>query len=123
MTGLAIREACEADVAAVLRAYAEAGIDHGDSFTVEEARPHFAALRSYPYYKVFVAEADGALAGTYSLIILDNLAKRGAKSAVVEDVAVLPAHQGAGVGRAMMEHAREQCRAGRQLTGGIPRRG
>jgi len=29
---------------------------------------------------------------------------------VVEDVAVLPAWQGHGIGRAMMEHARAQCR-------------
>jgi GNAT superfamily N-acetyltransferase len=111
MTELAIREASEADLPAILRAYNEAGLDHGDAFTVEEARPHFAALRRYPYYKVFVAEADDMLVGAYALIILDNLAKRGAKSAVVESVAVLPAHQGGGVGRAMMEHAREQCRA------------
>jgi len=111
MKGLAIREALETDLPAILGVYKKAGLDHGDSFTAEEARLHFAALRRYPYYKIFVAEADGKLAGVYSLVILDNIAKRGAKSAVAESVAVLPAHQGAGVGRAMMEHARELCRA------------
>jgi GNAT superfamily N-acetyltransferase len=58
---------------------------------------------------VFVAETDGTVAGTYALIILDNLAKRGARAGVVEDVAVLPVFQGRGIGRAMMEHAREEC--------------
>src|SRR5262245_9213861 len=111
MTKLAIREASEADLPAILHAYIEAGIDHGDSFTPEEARSPFAVLQDYPYYKVFLAEADGAVVGTYALIILDNIAKRGAKSGLVESVAVLPDHQGEGVGRAMMEHAREQCRA------------
>jgi GNAT superfamily N-acetyltransferase len=111
MTPVEIREAGDADLGDILRAYTEAGIDGGASFTIDEAREHFARLRQYPSYRIFVAAADGAFAGTYALIILDNLAKRGARAGVVEDVAVLPAAQGRGVGRAMMEHARAECRA------------
>jgi GNAT superfamily N-acetyltransferase len=111
MTPVEIREATEADVADLLRAYREAGIDGGLAFTAEEARAQFARFRQYPSYRFFMAHVDGAFAGTYALIILDNLAKRGAKAGVVEDVAVLPAFQGRGVGRAMMEHARAECRA------------
>jgi len=107
---MTIREAGDADLPDILRAYAESGIGGGGEYTVEEARAQFAVLRRYPFYRVFVAEAEGAFAGTYALIILDNLNKRGAKAAVVEDVAVLPEFQGRGVGRAMMEHARELCR-------------
>jgi GNAT superfamily N-acetyltransferase len=110
MSEIVIREASEADLGAVLRAYDEADIGGGVSFTVDEAREHFARLREYPSYRVFVAETDGTVAGTYALIILDNLAKRGARAGVVEDVAVLPAFQGRGIGRAMMDHAREECR-------------
>ena len=109
MTPVAIREAGEADLADILRAYAEAGIDNGATFTPEEAREHFARFRDYPSYRIFVAEMGGAIVGTYGLLIMDNLAKRGARSGVVEDVAVLPAWQGHGIGRAMMEHARAQC--------------
>jgi GNAT superfamily N-acetyltransferase len=111
MTPVEIREAAESDLADILGAYSEAGIDGGAAFSVEEAREHFARLRQYPSYRVFVAVAGGSFAGTYALILLDNLAKRGAKAGVVEDVAVLPAVQGRGVGRAMMEHARAECRA------------
>lgn len=110
MEEIVIREAGENDLAAVLRAYEAAGIGGGVSFTVDEAREQFAKLRKYPSYRVFVAEADGVIAGTYALIILDNLAKRGARAGVVEDVAVLPDRQGRGIGRAMMDHAREECR-------------
>jgi len=106
-----IREAADFDLPAILRAYDESGIGGDSAFTVDEAREQFALLRRYPSYRVFVAEADGVFAGTYALIVLDNLNKRGAPAAIVEDVAVLPAFQGRGVGRAMMEHAREQCRA------------
>ena len=111
MTPVEIREAAEADVADLLRAYRDAGIDSGLAFTVDEAREQFARFRLYPSYRFFVAAVDGVFAGTYALIVLDNLAKRGAKAGVVEDVAVLPAFQGRGVGRSMMEHARAECRA------------
>jgi GNAT superfamily N-acetyltransferase len=127
VVGIAIREAVEADLAEVLRLYKEAGIDSGSSFTPEEAREHIALLRGYPYYKIFVAEVDGAIDGTYALIILDNLGKRGARAGVVEDVAVDPRRQGQGIGRALMEHALEQCRAAgcykMTLSSGLPREG
>jgi GNAT superfamily N-acetyltransferase len=111
MGEVTIREAVEGDLAGILHAYSSAGIDGGQSFTVEEAREHFARFRAYPNYRLFVALAVGTVAGTYALLILDNLAKRGAKAGIVEDVAVLPERQGQGIGRAMMEHARQQCRA------------
>ena len=111
MSEVEIREAVEGDLVGILHAYTSAGIDGGQSFTLEEAREHFARFRAYPNYRVFVALADGTVAGTYALLILDNLAKRGARAGIVEDVAVLPERQGQGIGRAMMEHARQQCRA------------
>ena len=43
-------------------------------------------------------------------LIMDKLGKRGTPAGVVEDVAVLPSRQGQGIGRAMMEHARAECR-------------
>ena len=42
---------------------------------------------------------------------MEKLGKRGTPAGVVEDVAVLPERHGQGIGRAMMEHAREACRA------------
>jgi GNAT superfamily N-acetyltransferase len=110
MTPVSIREAAEADLPEILQAYRDAGIDGGDSFTLEEAREQFARFRRYPSYRVFVAISDGVVAGTYALIILDNLAKRGAPSGVIETVAVRPEFQGRGIGRDMMAHAREECR-------------
>jgi GNAT superfamily N-acetyltransferase len=110
MTKVSIREAAESDLPDILRAYRDAGIDGGLSFTIEEAREQFARLREYPYYRIFVALSDGVIAGTYALIILDNLGKRGARAGVIEDVAVRPELQGKGIGRTMMSHAREECR-------------
>jgi GNAT superfamily N-acetyltransferase len=111
MIPVAIREATEADLPDILRAYRESGIGGDEEFSPDEARAQFARLRGYPSYRVFVASAGRAFAGTYALIVLDNLNKRGRKAGVVEDVAVLPEFQGRGVGKAMMEHARRECRA------------
>jgi GNAT superfamily N-acetyltransferase len=105
-----IRDAADGDLPAVLRLLAESGIDGGSSFTLDEARVHLARLRSYPGFHLLVAVVDAEIAGTYSLVIVGKLGKRGAPSAIVEDVAVAPARQGRGIGSAMMEHALEACR-------------
>jgi GNAT superfamily N-acetyltransferase len=110
MASIEIRDADDRDITDILRILAEAGIDRGKSFTAEEARAHFARIRQWPNLRVLVAELDGEIVGTYTLLIMDLLGKRGTPAGVVEDVAVLPARQGQGIGRAMMEHARAECR-------------
>lgn len=110
MEDIVIREAREPDVAGILELYREAGIEAEPGFTLKEAREQLALFLRYPSFRVFVAEVQGEVVGTYELLIMDNLAKRGRKSGVVEDVAVSPRLQGRGIGRAMMRHARDECR-------------
>jgi ribosomal protein S18 acetylase RimI-like enzyme len=110
MEDILIREAHEQDVARILELYREAGIEAETGFTPQEARVHMALFLRYPSFRVFVAEVQGEVVGTYELLIMDNLAKRGRRSGVVEDIAVSPRLQGRGMGRAMMLHAQEQCR-------------
>ncbi len=105
-----IRQATRDDAPAIVALYEGAGIDAGRTFTAEEAKRHFDVFATYPNFRVFVAMLRGAIVGAYELLIMDNLAKRGTPSEIVEDVAVSPAHQGHGIGRALMEHALEECR-------------
>jgi len=105
MTDIAIREARGEDIERVLELYREGEIGAEESFSPEEARAQLEAFRKYPSYRLFVAEFEGEVSGTYELLIMDNLAKRGRKSAIVEDVAVAKQYQGHGIGRAMMQHA------------------
>jgi ribosomal protein S18 acetylase RimI-like enzyme len=107
MSTITIREIRDEDLERVLELYRESEIGAQESFSPEEARAHLAAFRRYPSYRVFVAEFKGEIAGTYELLIMDNLAKRGQRSAIVEDVAVTKQHRGRGIGRAMMRHAIE----------------
>jgi ribosomal protein S18 acetylase RimI-like enzyme len=110
MNSVTIREAIEDDIPAIFGVYSSAGIGDESSFSVVEAKAHFAKLKQYPSFRVFVALVDQAIVGTYALLIMENMAKRDRRSGVVENVAVHPLHQGRGVGRAMMQHALEQCR-------------
>jgi GNAT superfamily N-acetyltransferase len=107
---MSIREAVREDVEFILQLYSTAGIESDHPFNLEEALQHFEVFRRYPSYRVYVVEVDGAIVATYALLIMDNLAKRGKKSGIIEEVAVSPDHQGKGIGRAMMEHAMQQCK-------------
>jgi GNAT superfamily N-acetyltransferase len=52
---------------------------------------------------------DATIVGTFALLVMDNLGHLGAPSAIVEDVAVDPQHQGHGIGRAMMKFALDRA--------------
>ena len=110
MPTLEIRDVQDVDLPGVLQVLAESGIDGGTSFTVEEARDHLQRIRRWPNFRLLAVLEDGKVVGTYSLVIMDKLGKRGTPAGVVEDVAVMPGLQGKGIGRAMMEHALGECR-------------
>src|SRR5438045_3778576 len=111
MRSIVVRDATDLDLPGVLRVLSESGIDGGKHFTLDEARDHLAQLRQTPGYRLLVAVVEDEIAGTYALSILGKLGKRGTPAGVVEDVGVLPSAQGQGIGRAMMAHAIEACRA------------
>jgi ribosomal protein S18 acetylase RimI-like enzyme len=101
-----VRPAVEADLAAVLRLYAQPGFDDGRMLSADDARRLWARFAAYPDYTLYVAELDGEIAGSFAVLVMDNLGHLGRPSAVVEDVVVAPHLQGRGVGRAMMAFAR-----------------
>lgn len=86
-----------------LAAPGETGLDP------ERAARTFARIAEYPDYAVYVAEADGAVVGTFALLMMDNLGHGGAPAGVVENVVVAPPYRGRGVGRAMMRFAMARC--------------
>ncbi len=105
-----IRQAGEADLPAVLALYAQPDLDNGVVLSDDEAKAVFAQFARYPDYRLFVALRDGKVVGTYALLVLHNLAHRGAPSAIAEDVVVDKACQGQGIGRQMMAHALQRAK-------------
>ena len=105
-----IRKAEESDLADILRLYAQPDMDNGQVLALPEAAIVYGRMTSYPDYQVYIAEIDGEIVGTYALAIMDNLAHKGSKSGLIEDVVVSQAYQRQGIGRKMMEYAIETCK-------------
>jgi GNAT superfamily N-acetyltransferase len=107
---LRIRAAATSGLSGVLALYAQPEIDDGDVLPLDEAERLFRRFERYPDYTLYVAEHNGAIVGSFALLIMDNLGHVGAPSGIVEDVVVEPALQGRGIGQAMMHFAIERCR-------------
>ncbi|MCL5125522.1 MAG: GNAT family N-acetyltransferase [Deltaproteobacteria bacterium] len=105
-----IREATQADLLSVLSLYAQPEIDDGQILPLEQAQEIFTKIKTYPDYRIYVASAESKVVGTFSLLIMENLAHLGARSGVIEDVVVSPNFQRKGVGTRMVKFAIEICR-------------
>lgn len=99
-----IRQATLDDVKHILYIYAEA-LDNGKVLSLENTQRIFLKQQQYPDYQIYVAVYEQQIVGTFALLIMENMAHLGTSSAVVEDVGVLPAMQGKGIGKLMMEFA------------------
>lgn len=107
---IAIREALRGDLPEVLRLYAQLGQDDGTTLCLDRAEELWREMLSHGDHRIWVAESEGRVVGTFSLLRMVNLAHLGAPSAVVEDVVVDESCRGMGVGRAMMGRAMEIAR-------------
>ena len=107
---LIIRTAEEKDLPNVLRLYAQPDMDNGQVFALPDAKIIYNRMKSYPDNKLYVAELDGEIVGTYALAIMDNLAHMGRKSGLIEDVIVSQEYRRLGIGREMMRYAIETCK-------------
>jgi GNAT superfamily N-acetyltransferase len=106
---LTIRAAVAADLPAVLALYRE--LDADEAIEPAKARAIFDRMACYPDYTLYAAEAGGAVLGTFTLLVMENIAHAGARSGIIEAVAVAGAEQGRGIGRAMMRAALDLARA------------
>lgn len=104
-----IRQAIKEDLPQILNLYANV-LDKGEVLSIEQAETLFSKMATYPNYKVYIAETESIIIGTFALLIMDNLAHVGTPSAVVEDVVVADNHQGKGIGKTMMIFAMEKCK-------------
>jgi GNAT superfamily N-acetyltransferase len=105
-----IREATEQDLDPILSLYGQIGMDNGKVLPLDEAENLFTKIKSYPDYKFYAVVDDKHIIGTFSLLIMDNLAHMGAPSGILEDVVVREDFRRRGIGRLMMNFAMERCR-------------
>lgn len=103
-----IRAACSADAKALAALLQQLGEDE------PQADAALLALRLAELPKdrlVLVAERDGRLLGTCTLILIEHLAHNFARSAILEDVVVDGEARGLGIGQALMQRVAEHAHA------------
>ncbi|MBW4049568.1 MAG: GNAT family N-acetyltransferase [Proteobacteria bacterium] len=104
-TSVSCREATKGDLPQVLGLYSQPDFDSGEVLQLSEAEDLFKRINSYPDYTIYVAVFEDQIVGTFALLVMDNLGHKGARSAIIEDVAVAPSFQRRGVGKQMMAYA------------------
>ncbi len=110
MIPVRIRPAEKGDLEKILELYYGLTEDPEDKISLLEAEQKFDKLKKYPDYHLFIVEYNNEAAGTFALLIMDNLAHRGEPSAIVEDVVIRKDLQGIGIGKEMMNFAMERSR-------------
>ena len=112
--GLAIREAREDDLAAIVALLAADVVGgHGDSTDPEAMADYTRAFRKIAASSsdaLYVAEVEGDVIGTFQTTLITSLLGRGATFMKIEAVHVRPGTRGKGVGGAMMRFAIERAR-------------
>lgn len=104
------QEATDADLSSILALHKQLDLDGEEFLSVEQARPILRKFESYPDYRLYVATINNEVVGTFTLLIMDNLAHMGASSGIVEDVVVEEGLRGKGIGKVMMQFAMDLCR-------------
>ncbi len=105
-----IREAMETDLSDILSLYKQLATDDDKCLTLDSTKTQFNKLKSYPYYKIFIAENSNETVGTFALLIMDNLAHSGSPSGILENVVVDREHQNKGIGKTMTNFAMSLCK-------------
>src|SRR5690349_18293711 len=105
MTDLLIRDAKATDLEAIIRLHEEDELGaKGDAWNAQNRAAYeqaFAAIDKSPDNRLFVAELDGEVVGTFQLTFIPNLTGRGTLRTKVESVMVRARHRSTGIGARM----------------------
>jgi GNAT superfamily N-acetyltransferase len=114
MSSLSFRRAASDDLPALVALLADDPIGSGRESAATPLDPGYAAAFSAigrdPNQLLAVADRDGRVIGTLQLSFIPGLARRGMWRGQIEGVRVAASERGAGIGRAMLEWAIEECR-------------
>lgn len=105
------------ELAALFAADAVGG--HGDTTdpaVLPAYEAAFQAICASPATRLYVAELDERVVGTFELIFAHSLPGRGALRAILEGVQVVPDLRGKGIGERMVRHAMAEARAAGAAT-------
>lgn len=102
---LVIREADEADIPHLLALYAEPEFDGDQVISESDARRRLREIHANLDHRIYLAWRGDRCIGTFALLIMRKLTKKGRSVAIVDDVVVATGERGGGVGKEMMQEA------------------
>ncbi|OGO53023.1 MAG: hypothetical protein A2148_00830 [Chloroflexi bacterium RBG_16_68_14] len=110
----AVRDARESDLPRIVELLAQLSLDTPREALgpplPESYRRAFQEVQADRRQRLLVAEAQGRVVGTASLIIVPNLSHQGRPYAIVENVVVDAAERSAGYGELLLRHAMGEAR-------------
>lgn len=111
---ITIREARFEDLQAIVSLLADDPLGSARE-SIEDPLPEaytkaFAEIEADPRQTLLVAETDGRVVGTLQLSILPNLTYGGRRRAQVEGVRIASDARGSGIGRGLMDRAKQLAR-------------
>jgi GNAT superfamily N-acetyltransferase len=108
-SAIVIREARRVDVAEIAAMFASDTLGgHGDTADAASLPDYLTAfdwIAASPDNRLWVAEIDGEIVGTYQCTYMRTLTGRGSSSLTIEAVHTRQDQRGAGIGAAMIRHA------------------
>ena len=117
MSGITIRLATAADVPALIAIFASDAMGgHGDTTDAAAFDDYiraFALIEASPNEKLYVAELEQKIVGTFQTLTTTALTGRGASHMIIEAVQTLPEMRGQGIGAEMIRF----CIGQAQCTG------
>lgn len=104
--GVLLREVQEGDLQGLLELYQYLG-DNSVPDTLESAAPVWSYILQNRNYHIIVADKNGQLVSSCTLIIIPNLTHEQHPYALIENVVTHPDFRGKGLGTAVLDAARE----------------
>lgn len=104
-----IRSAKQHDLRALSAMIEELAAHHGDAAAITPETLERDLFSRVPWITALVAEAAGELIG-YAILVPLYRAQQGARGMELHHLYVRPAHRGTGIGRHLVNKAREQAR-------------
>lgn len=105
---VSVRDARLDDVDALLDLYVHLSSNYA-RYSLEVAQERLLAIQRYDGSAVFVADLEGALVATCTLIVIPNLTRGGRPYALIENVVTHSGHLRKGFGTAVLDTASERA--------------
>ncbi len=109
MPDVIVRNARKEDVVALLELYHQLD-ETAELPTIADAVKAIDLIHSQPWMRLLVADMNGIVVGTVTLVVVPNVTHKAKPWAQIENVVVHEAHRRAGVGHALMARCEQIAR-------------